>query len=101
MQVTRFLHDGSERTGVVLADQVADLGPVDPVTLLAAGPEAIAGAADGAPRVPLAAATLLAPIPRPPKFLAIGLNYADHIAEAGLPTPDFPVFFNKQTTCVI
>jgi len=44
---------------------------------------------------------LLAPIPRPPKFLAIGLNYMDHIKETGIEAPAFPVFFNKQTTCVI
>jgi 2-keto-4-pentenoate hydratase/2-oxohepta-3-ene-1,7-dioic acid hydratase in catechol pathway len=68
--------------------------------LLQAGATAIAAAADGARRVPLADVRLLAPIPHPPKFLAIGLNYADHIAEAGMQAPDFPVFFNKQTTCV-
>ncbi len=38
---------------------------------------------------------------RPPKFLAIGLNYADHIAESGLDRPAFPTFFNKQSTCVV
>ena len=43
---------------------------------------------------------LLAPV-RPRKFLAIGLNYADHIAESGMEAPQFPVFFNKQVTCVI
>ena len=43
---------------------------------------------------------LEAPVLRPPEFLAIGLNYADHIAEAGLGTPEFPLFFNKQTSCV-
>ena len=42
---------------------------------------------------------LLAPV-RPRKFLAIGLNYADHIAESGMDAPTFPVFFNKQITCV-
>ena len=42
---------------------------------------------------------LLAPV-RPRKFLAIGLNYADHIAESGMEAPQFPVFFNKQVTCV-
>ena len=42
---------------------------------------------------------LLAPV-RPRKFLAIGLNYADHIAESGMEAPHFPVFFNKQVTCV-
>jgi 2-keto-4-pentenoate hydratase/2-oxohepta-3-ene-1,7-dioic acid hydratase in catechol pathway len=33
-----------------------------------------------------------------PNFLAIGLNYADHAAEAGLPTPKEPIIFNKATT---
>ena len=37
---------------------------------------------------------------RPPKFLAIGLNYADHVAEAGLETPKLMTVFNKQSTCV-
>ena len=31
----------------------------------------------------------------------IGLNYADHIAESGMEAPEFPVFFNKQSTCVV
>ena len=43
---------------------------------------------------------LLAPV-QPRKFLAIGLNYADHIAEAGMEAPEYPVFFNKQITCVV
>jgi 2-keto-4-pentenoate hydratase/2-oxohepta-3-ene-1,7-dioic acid hydratase in catechol pathway len=33
-------------------------------------------------------------------FIAIGLNYADHAAEAGLPLPKEPVIFNKVTTCI-
>ncbi|MBV8946456.1 MAG: fumarylacetoacetate hydrolase family protein, partial [Solirubrobacterales bacterium] len=43
---------------------------------------------------------LLAPV-RPRKYLAIGLNYADHIAESGMEAPQYPVFFNKQITCVV
>ena len=35
-----------------------------------------------------------------PKFLAVGLNYADHVAEAGLKPPQHPQIFNKQSTCV-
>jgi 2-keto-4-pentenoate hydratase/2-oxohepta-3-ene-1,7-dioic acid hydratase in catechol pathway len=46
-------------------------------------------------RVPLADVELSAPVPRPPEFLGIGLNYRLHIAEAGLQPPDFPAFFNK------
>jgi 2-keto-4-pentenoate hydratase/2-oxohepta-3-ene-1,7-dioic acid hydratase in catechol pathway len=72
---------------------------------LAAGADALASAAralrgKGA-RHPLTGLTLGPPILRPPKFLAIGLNYADHIAETGMTAPEFPVFFNKQSTCIV
>lgn len=34
------------------------------------------------------------------KFIAIGLNYADHAAEAGMPLPAEPVVFMKATSCI-
>jgi len=34
------------------------------------------------------------------KFLAIGLNYADHAAESGLDIPPEPVFFTKAVSCL-
>jgi 2,4-diketo-3-deoxy-L-fuconate hydrolase len=34
------------------------------------------------------------------KFLAVGLNYADHAAEANLPVPTEPVVFTKQISCL-
>jgi 2-keto-4-pentenoate hydratase/2-oxohepta-3-ene-1,7-dioic acid hydratase in catechol pathway len=40
-------------------------------------------------------------VPRPPKFLAIGLNYAAHVEESGMQRPEHPLFFNKQSTCVV
>ena len=43
----------------------------------------------------------MAPVPRPGKYLAISLNYADHIEETGLDKPEYPSFFTKQGTCVI
>src|ERR1700691_4282259 len=43
---------------------------------------------------------LLAPIARPGKIFAIGLNYADHIAESGLPAPKHQVWFTKAVTCI-
>lgn len=58
-------------------------------------------AASGRGRLPLSAVKLEAPVPRPPKFFGVSLNYADHIAETGLEQPQFPTFFNKQSTCVI
>ncbi|ARJ68304.1 ureidoglycolate lyase [Paracoccus contaminans] len=35
------------------------------------------------------------------KFIAIGLNYADHAAESGMAVPAEPVVFNKWTSCII
>ncbi|CAJ0792990.1 Ureidoglycolate lyase [Ralstonia psammae] len=34
------------------------------------------------------------------KFVCIGLNYADHAAESGLPVPAEPVVFNKWTSAI-
>jgi 2,4-didehydro-3-deoxy-L-rhamnonate hydrolase len=34
------------------------------------------------------------------KFVAIGLNYSDHAAEAGMPIPKEPIVFNKWITCL-
>ncbi|HEY8121013.1 MAG TPA: fumarylacetoacetate hydrolase family protein [Myxococcota bacterium] len=111
MKLCTFSHAGTQRIGVVVDDAVVDLAaaapelPRDLVALLAAGPAALAraksAAANARERLPLASLTLAAPILRPPKFLAIGLNYADHVAEAGLETPKLPTVFNKQSTCVV
>jgi 2-keto-4-pentenoate hydratase/2-oxohepta-3-ene-1,7-dioic acid hydratase in catechol pathway len=35
-----------------------------------------------------------------PEFLAIGLNYAEHVAETDRDKPQFAIFFNKQSSCV-
>src|SRR5207248_4115945 len=44
---------------------------------------------------------LLAPIPRPPKIVCIGVNYADHAAEAGRGLPPKPSVFLKAPSCVV
>jgi 2-keto-4-pentenoate hydratase/2-oxohepta-3-ene-1,7-dioic acid hydratase in catechol pathway len=110
MKLCTFEQAGATRVGVVVNDEIVDLSQAAPelpremTALLAAGPAAREAAASAASRaksrIPLAAVRLAAPILRPPKFLAIGLNYADHVAEAGLETPKFPTVFNKQSTCV-
>lgn len=46
---------------------------------------------------------LMAPIRRPAKYLAIGMNYRKHIAESaklGIDTPAKQLWFNKQTSCI-
>ena len=42
-----------------------------------------------------------APVPRPGKVLAIGLNYRDHAEESGQPIPQRPVVFAKASTCIV
>jgi 2-keto-4-pentenoate hydratase/2-oxohepta-3-ene-1,7-dioic acid hydratase in catechol pathway len=100
---------GVTRIGVVDGAEVIDLSvatpelPRDMLAFLEAGPAAMGAAREAVgtgPRIPLADVRLEAPIARPPKFLAVGLNYADHVAESGLPTPEHPTIFNKQSTCV-
>ena len=34
-------------------------------------------------------------------FIAVGLNYADHAAESGMPVPEEPVLFNKAPSCIV
>lgn len=34
------------------------------------------------------------------KYICIGLNYADHAEEAGMPIPEEPIIFNKWTSAV-
>jgi acylpyruvate hydrolase len=50
---------------------------------------------------PAASVRLLAPVPRPPKFILVGLNYRDHAEEAGFKIPEVPTFFSKYANCVI
>lgn len=105
MKIARFTVNGSApQLGSVEGEEIVSLGWLglgdDVVTAAVLDPAERLDATDGADRWALSDITLLAPVPRPPKFLAIGLNYRDHIEEGGRPVPEFPVVFNKQTSCV-
>jgi 2-keto-4-pentenoate hydratase/2-oxohepta-3-ene-1,7-dioic acid hydratase in catechol pathway len=105
MKVCRFATvDGAPALGIIEGDEVVDLSaadvPSEPAAALArTGRDELERLVVGAPRLPLAEVRLLAPA-TPRKYLAIALNYADHIAEMGMEAPEVPVFFNKQVTCV-
>jgi 2-keto-4-pentenoate hydratase/2-oxohepta-3-ene-1,7-dioic acid hydratase in catechol pathway len=60
-----------------------------------------AGNPPGGERWDLGTVKLLAPIPRPPKIICIGLNYRDHAEESNLPIPETPTMFAKFPTSVI
>lgn len=110
MKLCSYHYENATRIGVVIDDGVIDLSQAAPdlpremSALLAAGPDALrrtmSAAANAKSRLALDSVRLAAPILRPPKFLAIGLNYADHIAETGIEPPKHPTVFNKQSTCV-
>jgi 2-keto-4-pentenoate hydratase/2-oxohepta-3-ene-1,7-dioic acid hydratase in catechol pathway len=106
MKLCRFeTAGGAPALGVVEGEEVVDLSsteaPAEPAAALdGLGPERLAALATNAPRLPLAEVRLLAPA-SPRKYLAIALNYRDHIEEMGMEPPEVPVFFNKQVTCVV
>jgi 2-keto-4-pentenoate hydratase/2-oxohepta-3-ene-1,7-dioic acid hydratase in catechol pathway len=56
--------------------------------------------ADGV-RVPLSEATLLAPVARPGKIIAVGLNYAEHADESDMDLPSAPLLFSKPATAIV
>ena len=109
MKLATFTEGGSTRIGVVQGAEIVDLAeaapdlPCEMVELLEAGDDAmlkVRNVAEGGPRLSLDAVKLEAPVLKPPEFLAVGLNYADHIEETGMKKPEFPMFFNKQRSCV-
>ena len=53
------------------------------------------------PAIDLNAVRLLPPVPVPPKILAVGLNYNDHLEESGLKKPDYPEIFARFATSLI
>lgn len=107
MKLATFTHQGRTRIGVVQASGMLDLSASAPAlpqemrAFLEAGAPALQAArAARGEVIALKDVRLEAPVRRPSKFLAIGLNYADHIAETGRKTPEMQLWFNKQTSCV-
>ena len=106
MKLLRYGPVGREKPGLLDADgkirdlsgQIADvdgqaltsetlgrLAKLDPSTL---------PIVDGSPR-------LGCPVGSVSKFVAVGLNYADHAAEANMPLPSEPIVFFKATSCIV
>ncbi len=107
MKLATFTHQGKTRIGVVSDTGIIDLSvaapelPAEMSAFLAAGAAAMKAArAAAGPPIPLADVHLEAPVMTPSKFLAIGLNYADHIAESKTEKPEMQLWFNKQVSCV-
>jgi 2-keto-4-pentenoate hydratase/2-oxohepta-3-ene-1,7-dioic acid hydratase in catechol pathway len=111
MQLVTFTQGGTTRIGALVGEEVVDFSaaspdlPGDMLAFLSLGAAAMqaakAACTSGRGRLARASVTLEAPILRPPKILAVGLNYHDHVAETGLKLPEIPMIFNKQSTSVI
>jgi 2-keto-4-pentenoate hydratase/2-oxohepta-3-ene-1,7-dioic acid hydratase in catechol pathway len=103
MKLCRYGPAGAEKPGLVDHDgriralDVADITPdlLSPESLQRQGSGIDPGEplVDGSPRYGV-------PVNGVSKFVAIGLNYADHAAEANLPIPTEPVVFNKWISCL-
>lgn len=96
--------DGAVRTAIVVGDTLIDTGidgsMIDLIANWDAVKDALAAKAAAGAGVPLASVQLASPVQRPGKIFAIGLNYADHIAESNMGTPERQVWFTKAQTSV-
>lgn len=112
MRLLRFEQGGKARLGVVDDGQIVPLDALagaypTMLSIVAGGDAALdrvrSAIAETSERIALDSARLLAPIERPGKFLAIGMNFKKHVAEAqslGVEAPKQQFWFNKQTTCL-
>ena len=107
MRFVRVGDPGHERPGVLVTDDAfRDLSPITPdidhaFTAALADGAVSAADIDTLAVEPLAGRRLGPPIVRPGKIVCIGLNYADHAAESGMPEPSEPVVFFKAPNTLV
>ncbi len=105
MKLVRHGARGAEKPGLIDAEgRIRDLsGVIDDVAGEVLSPAGLArlAAIDPASLPPVAeGARIGACVGRVGKFVGIGLNYADHAAEAGMGIPKEPILFLKATSCI-
>ncbi|HOF30648.1 MAG TPA: fumarylacetoacetate hydrolase family protein [Burkholderiaceae bacterium] len=105
MKLVRYGKPGKEKPGLIdSAGRLRDLSAV----VADIGPDQLGDAALARLRklktdtLPLVKGSprMGCPVAGIGKFIAIGLNYADHAAEAGMPIPAEPIVFMKATSCI-
>ena len=109
MKIARFSHQGRVGLGLVVPEGLVDLArhvagaPDDMIALIERFDELrpVLAACETAPAdFALRDVTLLSPVRRPGKIMGVGLNYADHVAEAGMEMPKDQVWFSKAITAI-
>ena len=107
MKLVTFTESSISRIGLLKEDQIIDLSqvapslPKDMLTFLQQGDAAMREAAQHVQAEAQFASTevmIEAPLIRPPKILAIGLNYRAHAEESNMEIPKYPLVFTKQGT---
>ncbi|MEO7244311.1 MAG: fumarylacetoacetate hydrolase family protein [Rubrivivax sp.] len=105
MKLLRHGPKGREKPALLAADgTLRDLGQVlDDITPAALSPAGLArlSALDPATLPVVSPGRLAVPWSGMGKFIAIGLNYADHAAESGMPIPKEPIVFMKTIDCAV
>ena len=105
MKLVRYGPPGQEKPGLIDAEgQLRDLssliGDIGPDQLGDAALEALRQHDVSALPAVVGSPRLGSPLTGVRKFIAIGLNYADHAAESNLPIPAEPIVFMKATSCI-
>jgi 2,4-diketo-3-deoxy-L-fuconate hydrolase len=97
--VTYSTGDGAPKVGYIENGEVRPLGGANLLEYIEHGRSA--ERQPGGEAAALEEVRLHAPITRPGKIVAIGLNYVDHAEETGQPIPEVPVVFGKYPNTII
>ncbi|HEY1708736.1 MAG TPA: fumarylacetoacetate hydrolase family protein [Rhizomicrobium sp.] len=106
MRLVTFTTGAAPALGVVKGDSIVPLPDgmaadmIDLISRWDALRPAVVKLATESASMKLADVRLLAPVPRPGKVMAIGLNYADHVAETGREPPKQQTWFSKMQSAV-
>ena len=112
MKLLRYQEGADACLGVLRNDEIVPLSTLSArfptmMSIILGGENALGEIADLSKNAdgafPLHEAQLLAPIERPGKYMAIGMNFRKHIEEAkklGITPPPNQFWFNKQTSCL-
>ena len=107
MRLISFTESSNTRIGLLKGDHIIDLSqvapslPSDMLSFLEAGDGAMLQAAkytSASGHYSALDVVIEAPLARPPKILAIGLNYRAHAEESNMDIPKHPMVFTKQAT---